>query len=55
MAAVAWPREGGSASGIAAFYSGGIDDLEALIDACKATLAPYMVPKIIRKIEKNDY
>ncbi|MCB1759073.1 MAG: amino acid adenylation domain-containing protein [Gammaproteobacteria bacterium] len=50
-AAIAWPRMGSTASGVVVFTCGGSDDVNQVMVDCAKTLAPYMVPKIIRKID----
>lgn len=52
VAAVAWPRDGASASGVVAFVCGNITDIPATIRECEKSLPPYMVPKVIYPIEE---
>lgn len=50
--AMGWPIVEGTAQGIVAFVSGAGLDLAALKDACRASVADYMVPSAIHFVEE---
>ena len=52
VVAVAWPRDGATAGGIAVFVSGGNEDWKLVVEKCKKELPPYMVPRLIRDIDR---
>lgn len=63
-AAIAWPVDaGGFARGIVAFVADGAPSGEAILDACRQILPPYMVPASLRTVSdwpvndngKTDY